>query len=306
MDWLNYHHLLYFYVTAREGGISPAARVLRLAHPTISGQLKQLEAALGVDLFSRAGRRLELTEAGRMAYGYAEEIFSLGRELMDAVQGRATGRPLTLVVGITDVIPKLVVRRLLQPAFALPEEVRVICHEDRHERLLASLALHELDVVLADAPVPPGSAVRAFNHPLGRCDVLLFAAPALAARLGPGFPASLDGAPLILPTNASPLRRSLQGWFDSRGLRPRVVAEVEDSALIKVLGADGLGVFAAPAIISDEVTAQTGALPLGVADGIRDGFYAITGERRLKNPAVVAISAAARSEVFTAAGQGAE
>lgn len=298
MEWLNYHHLLYFWVVAREGGLAPAGRILRLAHPTLSGQIKVLEEHLGEKLFEKSGRRLVLTETGRLVYRYADEIFSLGREMLDAVRGRPTGQPVRLDVGIADVVPKLVVKRLLEPAFTMAEPVRLVCHETDFERLLARLSLHELDVVIADSPVPSGSSIRAFNHLLGECAVALFAAPELAGRFAPGFPESLDGAPMLLPTEGSILRRSLNQWFDSIGVRPRIVAELEDSALAKVFGAEGRGLFVAPTAVRDEVEAMYGVQLVGEAPQVRERFYAITAERRLKNPAVVAICEAARHDLF--------
>jgi LysR family transcriptional activator of nhaA len=297
MEWLNYHHLLYFWVVAREGGQKPASKLLRLSPSTLSGQIRALEQSLGEPLFTRSGRRLALTDVGRVVYRYADEIFTLGRELVDTVKSKAPGRAARLQVGVTEVLAKLVVRRLLEPALHLPEPVQIVCHEDAHERLLARLAAHELDIVLADAPIPAGSSVRAYNHLLGECGVTFFGA---AKHLGlrRGFPRSLDGAPMLLPTEGAPLRRALDQWFSTSGIRPNVVAEFEDSALLKVFGADGLGVFAAPSAVETAVKAQYGVRVLGRADAVRERFYAISVERRLKHPAVIAISAAARLEVF--------
>ncbi|MBI4956711.1 MAG: transcriptional activator NhaR [Myxococcales bacterium] len=298
MEWLNYHHLLYFWVVAREGGLVPAGKVLRLSHPTLSAQIHALEARLGEKLFVKVGRKLALTEAGRVAYRYAEEIFGLGREMLDALRGRATGQPVRLDVGIVDAMPKLVVRRLLEPALGLPEAVKLVCHEGSHERLLADLGLHTLDIVLADAPVPPGSSVRAYNHLLGECGVSFFGTKALAARHRQHFPRSLDRAPMLLPLESLTLRRALNQWFDQKGLRPEVVAEFEDSALLKVFGAEGRGIFTAPTAVEAEVMVQYGVELVGRTDEVKERFYAISVERRLKNPAVVAISQAARHELF--------
>jgi LysR family transcriptional regulator, transcriptional activator of nhaA len=299
MAWLNYHHLFYFWTVAREGGLVPAGKVLRLSHPTISAQVHALEAQLGEQLFEKVGRRLALTELGRVVYRYADEIFSLGREMVDTLKGRATGGPLRLDVGIADVVPKLVVQRILAPATALDTPVRLVCREDRSERLLADLAVHTLDLVIADAPVPPGSNVRAFTHLLGESGVSFFATPALAASLRRGFPRALDGAPMLLPLENLTLRRALNQWFDTHGIRPRVVGEFEDSALQNVFGADGAGVFPAPTVVADEVVRQHGVVPIGRTDAVRERFYAISVERRLKNPAVLAISTAARRALFT-------
>jgi LysR family transcriptional activator of nhaA len=298
MDILNYQHLRYFWVVAREGGLVPAGKVLHLSHPTISAQIHALEDRLGEKLFVKVGRRLELTDVGRVTLRYAEEIFGLGRELVDTVQGLGTGKPARLDVGITDVLPKLMVRRLLQPALTLPEPVRLVCREGTFDRLLADLAQHALDIVIADAPVPPGGAIRAHTHLLGECGVGFFGVPALARKYRRGFPGSLNGAPLLLPTEGLTLRRSLNQWFDRQGIRPRIIAEFEDSALLKVFGADGLGIFPAPKAVAREVIAHYGVRPLGDAGGIVERYYAISVERRLRNPAVLAISRAAHQEVF--------
>lgn len=298
MEWINYHHLLYFWTVAREGGLVAAGKVLRLSHPTLSTQIRALEAQLGEKLFVRAGRKLTLTEVGRVVYRYADEIFSLGREMVDTVKGRAGGQPLRLDVGIANVVPKLVVRRLLEPALALPEPVRLVCYEDSYEKLLGDLALHTLDVVISDAPVPPGSSIRAFNHLLGETSVSFFGTKALASQYRRGFPKSLDRAPMLLPLEDLSLRRSLNQWFDRMGIQPRVVAEFADSALLKVFGADGIGIFPASSVMEAEVRRQHGVVVIGRVPEVRERFYAISVERKLKNPAVVAISEAARHQLF--------
>ena len=298
IESVNYHHLRYFWVVAREGGLVPAGRVLRLSHPTLSTQIHALEDQLGEKLFGKVGRKLELTDVGRVVFRYADEIFTLGREMLDTVQGRVAGQPLRLRVGIVDVVPKLVVRRLLEPAHALPEPVRVVCYENPYENLLADLALHGLDLVIADAPVPAGTSVRAFNHLLGETGISLFATRPLARTLARGFPGSLDGAPFLLPLESSPLRRALNLWFDRHRVRPRIVAELEDSALLEVFGADGLGVFPAPTAVAAEVARQYGVVLLGHLPEVKARFYAISVERRLKNAAVVAITEAARQDLF--------
>jgi LysR family transcriptional activator of nhaA len=301
MEWINYHHLLYFWTVAREGGLVAAGKVLHLSHPTLSTQIRALENQLGEKLFVRAGRKLTLTEVGRVVYRYADEIFSLGREMVDTVKGRAGGQPLRLVVGIANVVPKLVVRRLLEPALALAEPVRLVCYEDSYEKLLGDLALHTLDVVISDAPVPPGSSIRAFNHLLGETSVSFFGTRALASQYRRGYPKSLEGAPMLLPLEELSLRRSLNQWFDRMAIKPRVVAEFEDSALLKVFGADGAGIFPAPSVMEAEVQRQYGVSVIGRAPEVRERFYAISVERKLKNPAVVAISQAARHQLFAGA-----
>jgi LysR family transcriptional activator of nhaA len=298
MEWLNYHHLLYFWTVVREGGVLAASKKLRLRQPTVTGQIRALEQALGEKLFERVGRRLELTETGTFVYRYADEIFTLGRELQEGLKGRPTGRPRKLIVGVSEVVPKLVAYRLLEPALKGPEPLQLVCKEDRTEPLLASLALHELDLIITDAPVGPASNVRAFNHLLGECGVSLFAAPELAARLKRGFPKSLDGAPFLLPPETATIRRALSQWFEEQGVRPQVRGEFQDSALLKVFGQAGAGVFPAPSAIEHEVKSQYGVELVGRIDSIRERFYVITVERKLKHPAAVAISEAARNEVF--------
>jgi LysR family transcriptional regulator, transcriptional activator of nhaA len=298
MEWVNYHHLLYFWVVAREGGLVPAGKVLRLSHPTLSAQIRALEAKLGEKLFTKVGRKLALTDIGRVVFRYAEDIFTLGREMMDAVQDRSTGRPLRLDVGVANVVPKLIVRRLLQPALGLAQPVRLVCYENTNEKLLADLALHSLDIVISDAPVPSGSSVRAFNHLLGETGISFFGSKPLAQTYKRGFPQSLNGAPLLLPLESLTLRRSLNQWFEKNSIQPRVVAEFEDSALLQAFGADGAGIFCAPTVVEKEVMHQHGVLLLGRAPQLRERFYAISVERRIKHPAVVAISDAARLELF--------
>lgn len=300
MEWVNYHHLRYFWVVAREGGLVAAGKVLRLSHPTLSAQIHSLEDQLGEKLFIKVGRKLTLTDTGRVVFRYADEIFTLGREMIDTVKGRSTGQPLRLDVGVADVVPKLVVRQLLQPALGLSAPVRLVCHEASYEKLLADLALHTLDIVISDAPVPTGSSVRAFNHLLGETGVSFFGTKELVKKYKRGFPGSLNGAPLLLPLENLTLRRSLNHWFDKNVIRPRVVAEFEDSALLKVFGGDGVGLFPAPTVVEREVASQYGVEVLGRVEEVRERFYAISVERRLKHPAVVAICEAARQELFAA------
>jgi LysR family transcriptional activator of nhaA len=298
MERLNYHHLLYFWMVAREGTVARAATQLRLAQPTLSGQVHALEGALGEKLFERAGRGLRLTEMGGLVFRYADEIFTLGRELAESVRGQPTGRPLRLKVGVADAMPKLVAYRLIEPALSLPQPVRLVVHEQNTERLLAALALHELDVVLTDRVAPPGVSVRAFNHLLGACGTTLFAAPRLAAKYRRRFPSALDGAPFLLPGETSTLRRALEQWFDKQGIRPLIIGEFDDSTLIKVFGQAGTGIFAAPSIIESSVRKQYGVAVVGRLDKVRERFYAVSAERRLKHPAVIAITESARRELF--------
>ncbi|HEX8820807.1 MAG TPA: transcriptional activator NhaR [Archangium sp.] len=297
MSWLNYHHLLYFWTVARAGSIAKASQELHLAQPTISAQLKLLEESLGHKLFERQGRRLVLTDVGRTVLRYAEDIFRLGNELKNVVNGIPSGQQLRLAVGVTDVIPKLVAERLIQPAFDTSPDIRITCREGPLPQLLASLALHELDVVLADAPSSEPVSIRAFNHLLGKCGVSFFGAPRLA-HLTRGFPRSLDGAPLLLPSETSSVRRSLELWFEAQHVHPVIVGDFDDSALLKAFGHRGHGVFAAPSVIEDEVCRQFDVSIIGRTEDIETCFYAISVERRLRHPSVVAIAETARSRLF--------
>lgn len=299
MAWLNYHHLLYFWTVAREGSIARATQKLHLTQPTISAQIHALEESLGEKLFLRSGRRLVLTEVGQVVYRYAEEIFTLGRELQDVLAGRPTGRPVRLTVGIADQVPKLLAHRLLAPAFGLTEPVHLVCREGKLDRLFADLTTHSLDLVLSDAPLTADTRVRAFNHPLGETGVSVFGVAPLADKYRRGFPRSLDGAPFLLPTEGTSLRRSLEEWFDRERVHPVVAAEFSDSALLKVFGMGGVGLFAAPTAIAADVRRQYEVKALGTLEGVRETFYAITIERRLRQPAVVAIMEAARNRLFT-------
>lgn len=299
MAWLNYHHLLYFWTVAREGSIARATQKLHLTQPTISAQIHALEESLGEKLFLRSGRRLVLTEVGQVVYRYAEEIFTLGRELQDVLAGRPTGRPVRLTVGIADQVPKLLAHRLLAPAFGLTEPVHLVCREGKLDRLFADLTTHSLDLVLSDAPLTADTRVRAFNHPLGETGVSVFGVAPLADKYRRGFPRSLDGAPFLLPTEGTSLRRSLEEWFDRERVHPVVAAEFSDSALLKVFGMGGVGLFAAPTAIAADVRRQYDVKALGTLEGVRETFYAITIERRLRQPALVAIMEAARNRLFT-------
>jgi LysR family transcriptional activator of nhaA len=294
MRWLNYHHLLYFWTVAREGSVTKACQVLHLTQPTISAQLKALEKSVKTPLFERRGRAMTLTEAGKTVYRYADEIFSLGRELEDVVRGRPAGGVLRLVVGVADTLPKLVVHRLLRPAFHLEGDVRVTCIDGAPDRLMAQLALHELDVVLSDSPANPQIGLRAYNHLLGESGVSLFGTASLLKLYRRDFPASLNGAPFLMPLGDSVLGRSLEQWFDDNGIRPTIRGEFADSALLKVFGAEGEGVFAAPSVVEEDVRRAYRVGVIGRAEKLRERFYAISVEKRMQHPAVVAISKSAR------------
>jgi len=298
MTWLNYHHLLYFWTVAREGSLTAGSRELHLTPQTVSAQVRQLEKALGEQLFDRSHRTLVLTDVGRVVYRYANEIFTLGRELTERLRGQPAGHPLKLLVGVADVLPKLVAYRLLKPALQLDQDVQIECLEDTSERLLARLAVNELDVVLSDAPVPPTVRVRAFNHVLGECGVTFLGAPPLVAAHRRGFPKSLDGAPFLLPSEGTALRRSLEHWFEGVGIRPVVVGEFQDSALLKVFGQAGAGIIAVPSIIAEDARRQYKVRKLGETTEIVERWYAISVERRVQHPAVLAICHVAREHLF--------
>jgi LysR family transcriptional activator of nhaA len=297
MDWLNYHHLLYFWTVAREGGVGRAAESLNLAQPTVSAQVKALEESLGERLFTRRGRGLALTATGELVYAYAEEIFSLGREMLGAVRQGVTDRPLRLHVGLVDALPKSLARLLLRPALALPRPVHLVVSEGKLLDLAADLVVHRLDVVLSDTRLQGTMAQRAYHHELGDCGVTFLARPKLARKLRGRFPRSLDGAPAILPTENTALRGALERWFAAADVRPRLVAEVEDSALIKDLAEDDLGFFAVPDLVAAEVARRHRMHEVGSASECRHAVLAITAERRLTHPAVQAVTGVTRDRL---------
>jgi LysR family transcriptional activator of nhaA len=298
MERINYQHLFYFWNVAREESITRASEKLHLAQPTISGQLAVFEQTIGEKLFYKDGRKLALTDTGRMVFHYAEEIFSLGRELTNTLKGRPTGRALRLTVGVADALPKLVAYRLIEPAFRLPEPVQILCYEDKAERLLAEISLQGIDLVLSDVPLTPASGAKAFNHLLGECAVAVFGTPELAAVYRPDFPRSLSGAPFLLPTGNTALRRSLDQWFDAEDISPRIRVEIEDSALLKTFGGGGAGVFVAPTTVQAEIQRQYDVEVIGRIEAVRERFYAITVRRKLKHPAVTAILDNASEKLF--------
>jgi LysR family transcriptional regulator, transcriptional activator of nhaA len=295
---LNYQHLLYFWTVAREGTISKACESLFLTQPTISAQLRSLEKAAGARLFNRVGRNLVLTETGQTVYRYAEEIFSLGRELQATLVGRPSSHAKPLVVGIADVIPRMIVHRLLEPVLQLPEPIQLICHDDKAEKLLARLALHELDVVLSDVPASPFVNIKAFNHVLGECHVSIMGTPELVSKYQTGYPKSLDGAPFLLPMEGSAMRRSLDQWFDSEEIRPMIRCEFGDCDLFECFGSQGVGLFAIPTIAEEFVLWKHPVKLLSRVESIKERFFAISLEKRVKHAAVVAIANAARHRLF--------
>lgn len=298
MPFLNYHHLMYFWTVAREGGVARAAEKLHLSSPTISAQIHELEDMLGDKLFERRGRSLVLTEVGQMVYQYSEDIFTLGRELLDAVKLGPVARPRKLHVGIADAMPKAVSAALLEPALTMEPASSIVATEDKIDALLAELATFRIDLILSDTPIGSGHPMRAYNHLLGESGVSIVGGKGLAAKYAKNFPECLEGAPMFLPTRNTSLRRSLDQFFDAKGIHPRVLGEFEDAALIFAFGQTGRGLFPVCGLIEEEVCRQTGAKVVGKLEGVRERFYAISPERKLKHPAVVAICAAAREDFF--------
>ena len=295
---VNYKHLHYFWVVAKEGGIARASEKLHLTPQTISGQLSLLEKYLGISLFSRVGRNLELTETGRLVLSYADEIFSLGGELEELMHQLPANLPQILRVGVVDVVPKSIAHRILEPALKMPEPVRMICRESSLDTLLAELVIHRLDLVLADRPIPSTVSARGFSHKLGECAVSFFATGKLKKSLKGDFPQCLDRAPLLLPSSDNQLRSGIDQWLDRLRIYPRVVAEFDDSALMKVFGQEGAGIFIAPAAIEAEVESQYRAVCIGRTDEVKEHFYAISVERRVLHPVVSAIMEVARESLF--------
>lgn len=297
MERLNYHHLLYFWTAAREGGINRAAERLSLTQPSVSAQIRQLEVAVGTALFRREGRSVALTEAGRMVFRYADELFTIGRELQQALRG-VPGRPAQFSAGVIDAVPKLIAARLLRAAAAGPPPSRLVCREGSMDSLLADLATHAIDVVIADAPAPSHLRVRAFSHLLGESEVAFFASPHAAARLRGRFPASLHGTPVALPSAGSTLRRSLDAWFEAVSVTPRIDAEFDDPALMKAVASTSGLCFPAPAVIARDVRRAYGVRMIGRVPNARERFYAISVERRVTHPAVAALARAARDRLL--------
>jgi LysR family transcriptional activator of nhaA len=295
---LNYNHLLYFWTTVREGGIARAAEVLHITPQTISGQIKLLEQQLQGALFEKQGRRLVPTELGKVAYDYAEDIFTRGLELASVLRGAVPRGRRSVTVGVSDVVPKLITWRVLAPLLQGEDPFRLVCHEGPTDTLLAELATHRLDLVLSTSPVHAESGIRAFSHSLGESPLQFFASRTLANRLRKDFPRSLDRAPFLLPTERSANRRALDEWFGRHDITPAIVAEFDDTALTKTFAQQGVGVFAAPSAIEHEITAQFDVVVVGRADDLATRFYAISTERRIRHPAVVAITESARNDLF--------
>jgi len=296
---MNYKHLHYFLQVAEAGSVAAASRQLHLTPQTISGQIQLLGDRLGGALFEKVGRRLVLTETGQLALTYAQEIFSLGSELEAAVREKVrVGRTLEFRIGVADAMPKSIAYRLVEPALGVEQPVRIVCREWRLDRLLAELAVHTLDLVIADVPLPPTVSVKAFSHRLGGSRVGVFAARALKARSRKPFPDCLDGAPLLMPGEDSAVGQRLRAWFKSQGLRPRVVAEFDDSALAQEFGRQGVGYLLAPEVLIEEIESRHQVQHVGTIDAVEEDFYAISIERRITHPCVLAITRAARGELF--------
>ena len=295
---MNYKHLHYFWVVAREGGVVRASERLHLTPQTISGQLSLLEDHLGEVLFTRVGRNLELTETGHLVLSYANEIFSLGSELEEVIHQLPNGRPQQFRVGVVDVLPKSIAHRILQPALKMPESVRMTCREASLDVLLAELAVHRIDLVLADRPVPSTVSTRGFSHKLGECTISFFSTKELANTLSGDFPHCLDGAPLLLPSSGTQLRANIDQYLNKFRIHPCMVAEFDDSALMKAFGKEGAGIFIAPSVIESEVELQYQVTTIGRIDEVKEHFYAITVERKVKHPVVSAVVAATRESLF--------
>ncbi|MFK8020748.1 MAG: transcriptional activator NhaR [Pseudomonadales bacterium] len=298
MRHLNYNHLQYFWTVVRKGSIARASESLHLTPQTISGQLKSLEDAVGQPLFHRVGRGLVPSAMGQVVYQYADEIFTLGAELTERVRDGDEGVPLTLNVGLVNSIAKLISYRIVQPALEMEDGLKVVCTEGRLDSLLADLAIHKLDIVISDRPVPTGLNVRAFNHVLGESPIAFFAQPRTAIHAAKKFPQSLDQAPMLMPLSTNALRQGLDDWFDQMDVSPKIVAEFDDSALLKAFGEAGAGIFPAPAAITEEVERMYHVRCIGIAEGVSESYYAISPERKIKHPAVVSITAAARENLF--------
>lgn len=297
---LNLRHLYYFWIVAKEGSVTGAADRLGVAVQTISAQLSLLDQSVGRSLLAPQGRRLVLTDAGRLALGYAEQIFALAEQMQDALASSEDAHAMRLTVGISDSLPKLIASRLLDAALRLPQQVRLVCFEDRFESLLGALSVHKLDVVLTDRPVPPGTNLKVFSHLLGESELTLFGVPALVEKYGKNFPQGLKGAPLLLPTRNNAMRGRIDQWFETQDVRPDVVGEFDDNALLNTFGGNGMGLFPAPSILAAAVKEQFGAEPVGAIAQVREQFYAISNERKVKHPAIDAILSAIHGKMFAA------
>ncbi|WGK88799.1 transcriptional activator NhaR [Pseudomonas migulae] len=297
---LNYRQLHYFWVVAKTGSIVRACEQLNLTPQTISGQISLLEQTYGIELFRRVGRQLELTEAGRQTLPYAEQMFQLGGELELMLRAQPNEQQILFRVGVADVVPKSIVYRLIAPTMELSEPLRITCREDKLERLLADLAIQRLDLVISDSPMPSHLDIKGYSQKLGECGISFFATAELAAKYGQDFPRTLHGAPLLIPGPETVVRSRLQRWFAEQQIQPRIVGEFDDSALMQAFGQSGSGIFIGPSVIADEVKRQCGVELIGQTDAVTESFYAISVERKVKHPGIVAITEGARRELFTA------
>lgn len=289
-EWLNYHHLRYFHAIAQTGSLRRASEQLRISQPSICAQVKQLEAALGEPLYRRSGRSIVLTEFGRLIYGYAEEIFALGRELLTTAKRAPGGRKLRLQIGIVDSFPKLYSLQVLRPVFAHQPPIHLTCREGKIDDLLGQLAAHRLDGLLADEPPPSNANVKTFTHPLGSSGMSFCASPGLARGLRGRFPRNLHGAPILLPTQNTALRRDLELWFRAEGIQPEVVGEFEDAALAKIVASDGVGITVTPTAVVSEALDRYGLVALGKTEQCQTQLYLITAERRIEHPAMAVLA----------------
>lgn len=290
---INFKHLHYFWVVAKQGGVNRASELLHITPQTISGQISILEDQLGKALFRKVGRKLELTDTGRLALSYADEIFSLGNELEESLHQQTADRPLVFTVGISDVVPKSIAYRLLSPVLDLPDNIRLVCRENDIENLLAELAVHRIDMVISDAPIPENVNVTGYNHPLGECGITFLASPNIAKKLSQDFPACLDDAPMLVQSDINMLRSRLDAWLDRMRLYPKIIGEFDDSALMKTFGQAGVGIFPIPTAIADEVMRQFKVKKIGETNEVKEQFFAISVERRVSHPAVAAITKSA-------------
>ena len=281
MQWLNYHHLFYFWMVAKEGSLALASQELKLAQPTVSAQIKAFEQSLGQKLFEKVGRKLILNEIGQVVFRYADDIFSLGREMVKHVSGQS----------------KLIAYRLIEPALQL-QPIQICCREDRMENLLADLTVHKVDLVLSELPMEPFYKVKAFHHLLGECGISFFGTQPMAKSLKKNFPHSLHQMPFLFPTENTSLRRNLEQWFQRQNIEPQLIGEFEDNALLQVFAQAGMGIFAGPTVIEKEICEQYRVHIIGRTTAITERFYAISADRKMKHPAVVAICEAARKKLF--------
>ncbi|MDX2477526.1 MAG: transcriptional activator NhaR [Gammaproteobacteria bacterium] len=296
---INLKHLRYFWAVASHGSITKASKALYLTPQTISGQLRDLEESIGEKLFAREGRNLVLTETGRMVFSYADEMFQLGIELQDVLDGQTFGIKITVKFGVAMIVPKLLAYRVLEPVLQMDESTNLICHEAPLVDLLADMSVHKLDAVLSDCPINPSLNIRAYNHSLGGSGITFFSVPEHAKKLEKNFPQNLHDFPFLMPSKSSSLRMNLENWFEEHAIKPRVVAEFEDRALMKAFGERGTGVFTSPQTMEEDVLEKYGVRVIGRTDEIQENFYLISPERRIRNPAVTAITEAARANLFS-------